>query len=424
MLTITSKNERIIHKFIDILSPPVFTSDWSNKHDISHTIRCWEFLINKTNHIINCSKFYLVSDTGQPFKSYKLLYYFSRMKSDYGIECELHFFAPRHGYSLCDGHGGCMKRLLLRAQFQLGNPIISSKDLVSCLKNLKINPNSTFPYVLEHGLCSYNFSDFQNTPWISSTFEYSMTQCCHFVFYVIDETGTKNFIPGVVRGRTISCRNFNKNTVVQYGPEDNLIHTNDEKYDVYLDMRKNNTKYCHICSAKKMYPVLYSKHDCKQNKKRKDYVERGSHTVQLFNEEINIYHEEMKKKKINTRLLSSPRPFTSDDLQRLKKMEFVCILQTDKKFENNPLIIGLVINKTFENFTIHQYGNSENNQHDIIKPWKKLTGNSNQKTFNIGSCTLIGTFASLITNNRLPSEVQYWWHKIITEWHDKQVVFD
>lgn len=183
MVTITSKKAVISHKFLDIMSPPKIFDDDDNSKDISHTIRCWEFMLNHTDHFRGCHKLYVCSDHGQPYKSYKMLYYFSNMYRDYRMECELHFFAPRHGYSLCDSHGGCIKRLMTRMQYQLGEPIVTSEDLLDVLQRIKINKDSTFPYILEHGICTYDFTNFHE-PWKSSTAEYSMSQCSNFVFII------------------------------------------------------------------------------------------------------------------------------------------------------------------------------------------------------------------------------------------------
>ena len=49
---------------------------------------------------------YITGDTGNGFRSYESLYFFSCAVSKFKKKIALHFLCPRHAFSLCDAHGG------------------------------------------------------------------------------------------------------------------------------------------------------------------------------------------------------------------------------------------------------------------------------------------------------------------------------
>ena len=94
-----------------------FFGDPGVAHDAPFTRWAWEALL--TGEVFKgVSKLYITSDCGSPFKNYQILFFFSTVCPRFDIQVELHYFAPCHGYSLCDAHGGALKRIFSKVQSQ------------------------------------------------------------------------------------------------------------------------------------------------------------------------------------------------------------------------------------------------------------------------------------------------------------------
>lgn len=99
-----------------------------NKHDslhLSHAVL--HFFEDSDWMIVNgkprFQKIWRVSDNGQPFKSVLFLYLESYLTSKFKLQYEVIFLCAYHAFSICDAHGGTLKRVLRSAEIKQITPL-------------------------------------------------------------------------------------------------------------------------------------------------------------------------------------------------------------------------------------------------------------------------------------------------------------
>ena len=131
----------LVHEFHDFFADPGVA------HDAPFTRWAWETLL-RGDVFKGVTKLYVSTDCGSPFKCYQVLFFFSTICPRFNIQVELHFFAPSHGYSLCDAHGGSLKRIFSKVQAQREEGFTKASELIQCVNDFKSENrfrNATFP---------------------------------------------------------------------------------------------------------------------------------------------------------------------------------------------------------------------------------------------------------------------------------------
>ncbi len=117
---------------VDSLPDLVIVAHYKNKDDMlchlfldcvplveQHESKDWNFVISTLTDLFTSgfftgyTKLLWWSDTGPAhFRTSNTLFELRRLQSELKIEICVHFFAPRHGHSQCDGHIGVISRTL------------------------------------------------------------------------------------------------------------------------------------------------------------------------------------------------------------------------------------------------------------------------------------------------------------------------
>lgn len=99
----------------------------NNKHDLNHLAHAFLHLFNDSNWFTLDGKcafknIWRVSDNGQPFKSTGFMYLESYIAAKFQINYEVIFLCPYHAFSICDGHGGAIKKVIGSAHVKRNVP--------------------------------------------------------------------------------------------------------------------------------------------------------------------------------------------------------------------------------------------------------------------------------------------------------------
>ena len=141
-LVFKRENGELAHEFHDFFADP------GVPHDAPFTRWAWEALL-AGDVFRGVTKLYVTTDCGSPFKCYQILYFFSSVCPRFNIQVELHFFAPSHGYSPCDAHGGALKRIFSKAQSQRDEGFTMATELIQVVNDYKAENrfrNQTYAY--------------------------------------------------------------------------------------------------------------------------------------------------------------------------------------------------------------------------------------------------------------------------------------
>lgn len=87
-----------------------------------------------------CTIKYFSDGAASQYKNFKNFANLCHHKDDFGLKAEWHFFATSHGKSACDGIGGTVKRLAVRASLQrpTDKQILTSQSLYDfCVQDIK-----------------------------------------------------------------------------------------------------------------------------------------------------------------------------------------------------------------------------------------------------------------------------------------------
>lgn len=130
------KNGGLFREYIDF---PCLTRP--NKHDHFFFGQVMYFLFFKCdlftmNGKPRWKRIYRVSDNGGPFKSYAALYVESFIARTLDISYEVITLCPYHAYSMCDQHGGLVKRRLTYAELNSKFPY-DDQDMKKLLETLQ-----------------------------------------------------------------------------------------------------------------------------------------------------------------------------------------------------------------------------------------------------------------------------------------------
>lgn len=204
-------------------------------------------------------------DNGAHLLNKILLEFESSVMTTHGIHWVTHTLCKRHGYNLCDAHGGCIKRHVNAASVQ-GYNVHSEVDFCYLVSNLIATTELNAP---RHANCKAYAV--KNVPRMEKAeLEASqrscngMQDCCEFEFTVLDDNGEPVSVPGCMRTRTLSGQAS-------------------EIYQVF-DIKRRGLQFgtiCNWCSVTKQRP-MYHKRDiitgmptCCEKKNRNG--DRGSH---------------------------------------------------------------------------------------------------------------------------------------------------
>lgn len=109
----TKNTSEVRHKSYVVISDSLIHDSVAVHLHIKHFI---EFLKSSFDSV---QKIYYFSDgAGSHYKNRKSFYNLCQHSSDFDVQAEWHFFATSHGKSPCDGLGGTVKRLAVKASLQ------------------------------------------------------------------------------------------------------------------------------------------------------------------------------------------------------------------------------------------------------------------------------------------------------------------
>jgi len=104
-----AKHNEHVHAYIDCV--PML--DQKESKDWCYVASVWDNL-HATGFFKGYKKIFWWSDTGpNHFRTSNTLFYFREFQVRTGITMLIHFFAPYHGHSMCDGHIGAISRALV-----------------------------------------------------------------------------------------------------------------------------------------------------------------------------------------------------------------------------------------------------------------------------------------------------------------------
>ena len=169
----------------------------------------------------------------------------SRVHTDYGVVWETHTLAKRHGYSLCDSHGGAVKRTINAFGVAHYDPE-NAHDFANIINGLVRGP------ILEgeakHAQCTAYAM--QNISRITKADLFQASRNCggiqnasEFLYTCLDEGGKEVRIPGVVRVKEVSgCK--------------------EEECIVFDIVKRDKSQYgpiCNGCTRRQQHPVYHKK---------------------------------------------------------------------------------------------------------------------------------------------------------------------
>ena len=139
------QDEVLSHEFHDFFADP------GVKHDSPFSRWAIETLF-RTGVFRGVRRLYISTDCGSTFKNYNLVYFLSSLGPRFNVQVECHFFAPSHGFSLCDAHGGCIKKILNQVQVQREEGFERAIELVETIREYIAENRfsvQTHPYIFE-----------------------------------------------------------------------------------------------------------------------------------------------------------------------------------------------------------------------------------------------------------------------------------
>ena len=169
----------------------------------------------------------------------------SCVHTDYGIVFETHTLPKRHGYSLCDAHGGAVKRTINAFGVAHYDPE-NAHDFANIINGWVCGP--FLEGEAKHAQCTAYAM--QNISRITKADLYEASRTCHgiqkaseFLYTCLDEEGKEVHIPGVVRVKEVSgCK--------------------EEECIVFDIVKRDKAEYgviCNGCTRRQQHPVYHRK---------------------------------------------------------------------------------------------------------------------------------------------------------------------
>jgi hypothetical protein len=169
----------------------------------------------------------------------------SCVHTDYGIVFETHTLPKRHGYSLCDAHGGAVKRTINAFGVAHYDPE-NAHDFANIINGWVCGP--FLEGEAKHAQCTAYAM--QNISRITKADLYDAARTCHgiqkaseFLYTCLDEEGKEVRIPGVVRVKEVSgCK--------------------EEECIVFDIVKRDKAEYgviCNGCTRRQQHPVYHRK---------------------------------------------------------------------------------------------------------------------------------------------------------------------
>jgi hypothetical protein len=163
----------------------------------------------------------------------------------YGIVFETHTLPKRHGYSLCDAHGGAVKRTINAFGVAHYDPE-NAHDFANIINGWVCGP--FLEGEAKHAQCTAYAM--QNISRITKADLYDAARTCHgiqkaseFLYTCLDEEGKEVRIPGVVRVKEVSgCK--------------------EEECIVFDIVKRDKAEYgviCNGCTRRQQHPVYHRK---------------------------------------------------------------------------------------------------------------------------------------------------------------------
>lgn len=120
----------------------------NNKHDLQHLAHAFLHLFEESNWMTingkcNFKNMWRVSDNGQPFKSTGFMYLESYIAAKHKLNYEVIFLCPYHAFSICDGHGGSVKKVIHSAHVQQRVP--TKAGLYRDLIDTRVQDTRSYP---------------------------------------------------------------------------------------------------------------------------------------------------------------------------------------------------------------------------------------------------------------------------------------
>jgi hypothetical protein len=168
----------------------------------------------------------------------------SCVHSEYGIVWETHTLPKRHGYSLCDAHGGAVKRTINAFSVAHYDPENAHQfaNIINCWVRGPTNEGEA-----RHAQCTAYAM--QNISRASKADKYEAARSCHgiqkaseFLYTCLDLDGKEVRIPGVVRVKEVSGCEKEECIVFDINKRD-----------------KSHGNVCNGCTRRQQHPVYHKK---------------------------------------------------------------------------------------------------------------------------------------------------------------------
>ena len=117
-----------------------------------------------------------------------------------GIVWETHTLCKRHAYSLCDAHGGAVKRAIRRAAVAGANAL-HAEELAQLINSKE--KQGYFANARAYAFKNIN-RDQADRIWASLHDAPGMKACCEFLYNTLNSAGAEVPTPGVMRMREVS----------------------------------------------------------------------------------------------------------------------------------------------------------------------------------------------------------------------------
>ena len=155
----------------------------------------WTDLIENQGEFDGCSRLIITGDTGNGYRSWEMLLFYSTWYEKYGIEVELDFLCPRHAHSMCDAHGGNVGRHI--ADEKKSGWVETPAQCANVVSDSMIENTTVYSYAQIDGRDDYDRSLRQNL----QKDLVGIRKLHSFRFFYVDQSGTIHKEKGIAVGR-------------------------------------------------------------------------------------------------------------------------------------------------------------------------------------------------------------------------------